>query len=82
MKKESYNLHGLLDILTESDISVEQCNDIIIGYVEAVSLIRQNCNSKDSEEIVDKFDKVVTALTPYPNVVLSLLDLIKAIIVS
>lgn len=80
MKKESYNLRRLLDILTESDIPIEQCNDIIIGYVKATSLIRQNCNSKDSEEIVDKLDKVVTALTPYPNVAINLLELIKMII--
>lgn len=82
MKKESHDLHKLLDILTEANISKEQSNDMIIGYVEAASLIRQNCSPKESEEIVDKLDQVVSALSPYPNVVLSLLDLVKAIIVS
>lgn len=82
MKKESHDLHKLLDILTEANISKEQSNDMIIGYVEAASLIRQNCSPKESEEIVDKLDQVVTALSPYPNVVLSLLDLVKAIIIS
>lgn len=82
MSNEKHDLRKLLDILTESDISKEQSNDMIIGYVEATSLIRQNCNSKDSEEIIDKLDKVVTALTPYPNVAINLLELIKMIIVS
>lgn len=82
MKKESHDLHKLLDILTEANISKEQSNDMIIGYVEAASLIRQNCNSKDSEEIVDKLDRVVATLSPYPNVAINLLELIKMIIVS
>lgn len=82
MKKESHDLHKLLDILTEANISKEQSNDMIIGYVEAASLIRQNCSPKESEKIIDKLDQVVKALSPYPNVVLSLLDLVKAIIIS
>ncbi len=82
MKKESHDLDKLLGILYEANVPKEQSNDMIIGYVEAASLIRQNCNPKESEEIVDKLDQVVTALSPYPNVVLSLLDLVKAIIIS
>lgn len=83
MSNESqHDLQKLVNILSEATTSKEQSNDMIIGYVEAASLIRQNCNSKESEEIVDKLDQVVTALSPYPNVVLSLLDLVKAIIIS
>lgn len=82
MSNEKHDLHKLLNILTEANISKEQSNDMIIGYVEAASLIRQNCSPKESEEIVDKLDQVVTTLSPYPNVVLSLLDLVKAIIIS
>lgn len=82
MSNEKHDLHKLVNILSEASISKEQSNDMIIGYVEAASLIRQNCSPKESEEIVDKLDQVVTALSPYPNVVLSLLDLVKAIIIS
>lgn len=82
MGKESNDLCKLVNILTEANITKEQSNDMIIGYVEAASLIRQNCNPKESEEIVDKLDKVVATLSPYPNVAISLLDLVKAIIVS
>lgn len=82
MKKESHDLHKLLDILTEANVSKEQSNDMIIGYVEAASLIRQNCSPKESEKIIDNLDQVVKSLSPYPNVVLSLLDLVKAIIIS
>lgn len=82
MSTTPHDLHKLLDILSEADVSKEQSNDMIIGYVEAASLIRQNCSPKESEEIVDKLDQIVSALSPYPNVALSLLDLVKAIIVS
>lgn len=82
MSNEKHDLHKLVNILSEVSISKEQSNDMIIGYVEAASLIRQNCSPKESEEIIDKLDQVVTALSPYPNVVLSLLDLVKAIIIS
>lgn len=82
MRNEKHDLQKLVNILSEASISKEQSNDMIIGYVEAASLIRQNCNSKESEEIVDKLDQVVTALSPYPNVVLSILDLVKTIIIS